>query len=234
MGALIEILLAISYFQHLPSFVHWMFSEGFPISNGIAFTEGEFGVQTVCTEALASDGMLIACPERFLMASSLLMTAPNNLLENEKLVLVLLQERHKGESSKWFDYIKMLPKLYGSVYWMTPQVRALLEGTYSETVANSELTYFEKLVETVHKQPSCSEFSREDIKWAYGTVRARAYMIGRSSSRPSSLPHFRDVPFLAPGTDLFNHHHEAEVLLCYKIALKHCFQHSWGLLQLFQ
>ncbi|CAD7967787.1 unnamed protein product [Amoebophrya sp. A25] len=116
-----------------------------------------------------------------------------------KLAMGLVDEDLKGDKSKLFRWIELLPKNFANVLWYSSEQRILVNQTY-----------FRYIMEDWDKQINCmweaypkiyKNIVRFATKWAFSIVKTRGFAF--DTSRNSTL--------LIPLADFLNHHPKANV-----------------------
>ena len=134
--------------------------------------------------------------------------------DKERLVVRLLYELQKGETSKWFGYFKMLPKAGElatfPIFWdvdvhMTyPELRGTFFSSALQIKIDKVHKFYNKLVRSriLNERPGF-----DIVKWAVAMIDSRSFRI----SKKKGTHRLNDRPFLAPLADLLNHNRHAKV-----------------------
>ena len=119
---------------------------------------------------------------------------------SDKLALFILEQKAKGDSSKFKPWIDVMPREFGSPLFGTPQELERLKGDPIHQEVLQELKAWEQQYDLLSASilekfpevfPSgCCSF--EEYKWARHMIESRAW-------------HLRGRQYLAPMADFFNH-----------------------------
>ena len=119
----------------------------------------------------------------------------------QRLALVLLQERAEGEGSYWYPYIRMLPETVPSALFFSKKHLEILSGTFAHTMALKIRSDTDAFASRVRADfPELPGYDGDAVRWAHAMVLSRAFQ-----ARDTKEVYF------APGADLMNHEDGAAI-----------------------
>ncbi|CAD7970933.1 unnamed protein product [Amoebophrya sp. A120] len=135
--------------------------------------------------------------------------SPTTCDAHAMLALGLVDEEQKGERSRFFKWIQLLPKNFANVLWFSEDQRTLVNQTFFNYILNDWDTQIECMEQVYKKVYGAAKFQKKadkarirfTLKWAFSIVKTRGFAF--DTSRNSTL--------LIPLADFLNHHPKANV-----------------------
>ncbi|XP_074531529.1 SET domain-containing protein 4 isoform X2 [Halichoeres trimaculatus] len=182
------------------------------------FTDTGRGLQALKT--IKSDQLLISLPESCLLTTTTVLNSylgpyikswKPKLSPLLALCVFLVCERYRGEASRWFPYINVLPTSYTCPAYFTDEVMAVLPASIKkkaldqreavQEIHSLNLEFFRSL-QPLLSVPVEEVLTYEALRWAWCSVNTRSVFM----SHPSNNFLFgQDIYALAPFLDLLNH-----------------------------
>ncbi len=136
-------------------------------------------------------------------------SSPTTCDAHAMLALGLVDEEQKGERSRFFKWIQLLPKNFANVLWFSEDQRTLVNQTFFNYILNDWDTQIECMEQVYKKVYGAAKFQKKadkarirfTLKWAFSIVKTRGFAF--DTSRNSTL--------LIPLADFLNHHPKANV-----------------------
>ena len=192
--------------EELSSLQSWMLEQGAP-SSGVRFVDlPGFKFSLVAETDLKAGDVLLRVPSSLHISPSYVRGTElgkvfSSIDDSALLALGLMAEVAKGEESKWWPYIRMLPSaedLHIPLLWPEDERRQLLKGSPLDLATEQQLLQLTEQwndIEAVVKELpdlDLTSWTKERWLWAHAIVLTRALPFGNELS-------------LIPGLDLANH-----------------------------
>ncbi|KDO25250.1 hypothetical protein SPRG_09498 [Saprolegnia parasitica CBS 223.65] len=113
------------------------------------------------------------------------------------LALHVLEEKFKGADSKWFSFLRALPKtLHGTIYLPNDEID-LIEGSQLHRLTQARLEAVSTFYDALHGPLTSNamdpplfrelDFTLESFKWALSIVWAHAILVPKSQADPADM-----------------------------------------------
>lgn len=199
--------------RNVPKLEEWAFNQGIDFSQGIRLVNngmGDWGVGLTESQSLEAGSSIMTVPSHLILSSlddsvqeyeesvrnSMAESNMNYYTQECLLMIRVLQEHEKGETSIWKEWLDTLPRDYSTGLYLDP-----LERSVAQRVAGPFLEHQEQQWEACRKAITnldldlLEEFDDDDLLWAFSVVFTRSWRAPTEAMEAT----------LVPLGDMFNH-----------------------------
>lgn len=172
-------------------------------------------VQVVATKDINSAVEFVKTPVSLLLHSGMITPdiLPESDFDDQERLVYLIASESRNPDSKWAPYFNVLPRTFSTPLHFTEQETLLLSHNPSQygfaaQVAKQELKSFNSFSTKVNgleysPHRKFKKFSVATLRWAWSVVMSRGFHL--PEDRTGEYGDLAGKPFLAPGSDFFNH-----------------------------